>query len=49
MYQKPKVERFGSVRELTQDVLRAGSGDAMLFCAAGDGGTGGDPDDRYTM
>lgn len=47
MYQKPKVERFGSVRELTQDILQPGSGDAIVFCAAGAGGPGGQPGERY--
>ena len=48
MYEKPMVQRFGTVRELTQDVVRVGSGDSVLFCAAGDGGPGGEPGDRYS-
>jgi hypothetical protein len=49
MYQKPAVQRFGSFRELTQDVLQAGRGDAIVFCAVGDGGDTGEPGDRSPM
>jgi hypothetical protein len=34
MYEKPKVQRLGSVRELTEDVLKPGGGDCMVGCAA---------------
>lgn len=37
MYQKPRLVRYGTLRQLTQDVLVLGSGDAILFCADGDG------------
>lgn len=37
MYQKPKVQRFGTLRELTRDILQPGTGDAMVFCAVPNG------------
>ncbi len=41
MYQKPKVQRFGTLRELTEDILSPGTGDAIVFCARDNGGGGG--------
>jgi hypothetical protein len=40
MYEKPLLVRYGTLRELTQDVLVHGSGDAIVFAAASDDDVG---------
>lgn len=33
MYSKPALERLGSFRELTEDIVQVGDDDIILFCA----------------
>lgn len=45
MYQKPKLERFGTLRELTETGV-TGVGDPCFVTASGTNTTGGSLDER---
>ena len=47
MYEAPKLERFGSFRELTQNVIGLSGGDAFgMFCGNNSVGGAGDGSGR---
>ena len=49
MYESPKLERFGTFREMTQFTLMQSGGDGFgMFCGDNTVGTPGEPGERYS-